>query len=169
MINGFEIIYFIIKITIPMHEVSVDCWNTSKGETQSTVHFQPLDELKASAISRLTKSHVISDHPGFDSKLSVGTLTLNFQHVLDSCTNEGEQISVNSKDTRKDSLSSQTIANKIGDELVEQNLLETDLNKKLAEGALEEDNDDGSIHKFVNVQFNENVFCKFCNKKVNLN
>ena len=81
-------------ISMPLYEINVDCWNTIQGETQSTIHFSPLDELKASAISKLSHSHVISDHPGFDSCLSVGSITLKFKHVLPSSADQDSFSSV---------------------------------------------------------------------------
>jgi hypothetical protein len=127
----------------------VDCWHTSKGESQSLLYFKPIEELKASAISKLTRSHVISDHPGFDSNLSVGALVVNFQHKIE---------------TTKEQLT-----HSIADELISQNHLETELSAQItdsqANGGLAEI-DDGSIHKFVNVTFNDMVVCEFCNKKI---
>jgi hypothetical protein len=98
-------------ITLPVNELNVDCWMTSKGETQTTAYFKPLEELKASSIisrfldfkiqieififlfffklifvylSRNPRNHVISDHPGFDPNISVGCLTLHVSHRLHS-------------------------------------------------------------------------------------
>ena len=158
-------------ITLPLHECIVDCWNVSKGETQTTIHFRPIEELKASAISRVIKSHVLASHPGFDSNLSVGSLTLNIQHKLaepNDLSNVNNNIDVDLVELN------QNVSNKIADELVEQKVLETELNKKLADGisvnginnGANGENDDGSIHKFVNVQFNDITICEFCNKKV---
>lgn len=50
---------------------------------QSVYHFNPIEEFKATAaISRLTRSHVINDHPGYDPSVAMGTITLNIQHNL---------------------------------------------------------------------------------------
>ena len=145
-------------ISLPLNDINVDCWTTNKGETQSTIYFKPVEELKASAISKLTKSHVISDHPGFDANISIGSLTVNFVHKLNM--NGSIQQSENSK-------KSLNLASKIADELVEQNLVEAELNKQIANSTLMSNEvDDGSIHKFINVQFNDTVICEFCNKKV---
>jgi hypothetical protein len=161
-------------ISLPLHECIVDCWNVSKGETQTTIHFRPVEELKASAISRVIKSHVLASHPGFDSNLSVGSLTLNIQHKLAEPNNLS---SVNNNEDIDLVELNQNVSNKIANELVEQKVLETELNKKLADGisvngitngAIGE-NDDGSIHKFLNVQFNDITICEFCNKKVSFN
>lgn len=138
-------------ISLPLNEISVDCWNTNKGETESTIYFKPLEELKASAMSKLTKSHVLSDHPGFDANISIGSLTINFLHKLN--TKSGD-----------DSLD---LSSKVADELVEQNLVEIELNKQIADtNLIGNEVDDGSIHKFLNVQFNDMVVCEFCNKKI---
>jgi hypothetical protein len=56
-------------ITVPLYEVSVDCYNTLKGETQSTIHFSPLEETKASSsssisVTKLAKAHPLNDHLG---------------------------------------------------------------------------------------------------------
>ncbi len=157
-------------ISLPLHECIVDCWNVSKGETQTTVHFRPIEELKASAISRVIKSHVLASHPGFDSNLSVGSLTLNIQHKL---AEKSDKTNLNDNEDIDLVELNQNVSNKIADELVEQKALETELNKKLADGILPSftnsstgDSDDGSIHKFLNVQFNDITICEFCNKKV---
>jgi hypothetical protein len=138
-------------ISVPLNEISVDCWNTNKGETESTIYFKPLEELKASAISKLTKSHVLSDHPGFDTTISIGSLTINFLHKINS-KSENENLD---------------LASKVAEELVEQNLVEIELNKQIADSnMIGNEVDDGSIHKFLNVQFNDMVVCEFCNKKI---
>jgi len=154
-------------ITLPLNEINVDCWNTSKGETQTTAHFCPLDEFKASAASaKMSKSHVISTHAGFDSSLSVGSLTLNFQHKLKKTLVQDQlqpaivgqdQLSVVEIDEKK-------LTDTIVDELNEQNLIQTNFSKSEKES--ESIIDDGSIHKFVPIQFNESVACEFCNKKI---
>jgi len=156
------LIFEIIKVTLPLHEINVDCWNTSKGETQTTVHFNPLDEFKASAASaKLSRSHVISDHPGFDSSLSVGSLTINFQHVLKI----SHQVSTTSANQLNQNFDERKITDTIVEELVEQNIIQTNISK--SDNINNElSNDDGSIHKFVSIQFNESVACEFCNKKV---
>lgn len=92
-------------VSLPLNELAVDCWNTSKGETQTTCHFNPIEEFKVkahlhneltdkrkfahlefrkatAAIARLTRSHVISDHPGFEPSLTMGAITVNVQHTL---------------------------------------------------------------------------------------
>ena len=149
---------------MPLHEINVDCWNTSKGETQTTVHFNPLDEFKASAASaKLSRSHVISDHPGFDSSLSVGSLTINFQHVL----KKSQQVATSSSTNQcvNQNFDERQITDTIVEELVEQNIIQSSISK--SENTNNESSiDDGSIHKFVSIQFNESVACEFCNKKV---
>ncbi len=180
------------QITIPLYEINVDCWNTTKGETQSTVHFSPVDELKASAISKLSHSHVISDHPGFDSCLSVGSVTINFQHELPSTdqdlsnlvskkslienaskkqenTSDEEQITTSVVDEELEQKKiAMSLTDKIVNELIEQNLLREEFKKELTSFKTnnEQTVDDGSIHKFSIVNFNEIVMCEFCNKKV---
>ena len=147
-----------------MHEINVDCWNTTKGETQTTVHFSPLDEFKASAATaKLSRSHVISDHPGFDSSLSVGTLTINFQHILKkSQITSSPPINVSQPEQDFDE---KKLTETIVDELVEQNAIQSTISKS-DQPNTESAVDDGSIHKFVSIQFNESVACEFCNKKV---
>ncbi len=168
---------------MPLYEINIDCWNTSKGETQSKVHFKPIDEVKASAASRLARSHVISDHPGFDSCLSVGSITLGFHHNLVTDQNEqkshSQQQSLEIKsESNLDSLPNednfiqnfnQNLTEKIVDELVEQNKLKLEFKKELSDPQANQAAfvDDGSIHKFTSIQFNEIVICEFCNKKVN--
>jgi hypothetical protein len=141
-------------ISLPINEINVDCWSTSKGESQSTCcYFNPIEEVtKASVISKLTKSHVLADHPGFDANISMGSLTVNFVHKLDKSIEETD------------------LVGQISDQMVEQNLVEVELNKQINEGTLVTNGhdlvDDGSIHKFLNVQFNETVVCEFCSKKI---
>ena len=57
------------------------------------------------------------------------------------------------------------MTNNIVDELIEQNNLLIEFNKTQSANS-ESMNDDGSMHKFVSVQFNESVACEFCNKKI---
>lgn len=171
-----------------MNEITVDCWNTSKGETQTMYHFNPIEEFKATAtIARLVRSHVISDHPGFEPNLMVGTVTLNIQHDISAAaaaTNSSSSISDVEETTSNNGSSSKTIreeavadekivANKIGDDLVEMKKLELDLESKhptgllLAAANLSDDvEDDGTTHKFININFTETVTCQSCNKKV---
>lgn len=158
-----------------MNEINVDCWNTTKGETQTTVYFRPIEEFRASAISKLTRSHVISDNFGFDANISLGSLTLNIQHKLTN--NDSDQVN---KDDNK-VLDSHDIASIIADDLLENKLIESELNKNVNlpnannignnsiknNNSSESLNDDASLHKFLNVQFNQMVNCEICNKKVN--
>lgn len=200
-------------ISIPLYEINVDCWNTTKGETQSTVHFKPIDELKASAISKLTHSHVISDHPGFDSCLSVGSITMNFQHdltksatqnslvdkndsreninendgqepdyLLDSNEIDSNSLTRNESEPRASTDSNQSsnsdtepmkskdLTEKIIEELVEQDKLKTEFKNELTninnKYSKTSQADDGSIHKFSVITFNEMVMCEFCNRKI---
>ena len=64
-----------------------------KGESKQTCHFKPI-ETKASAQSR---PHVLSSHPGFDSSLTFGAITISFQHSM--------------KNKEQDSTSEQTVEN----------------------------------------------------------
>ncbi|CAF0799003.1 unnamed protein product [Brachionus calyciflorus] len=148
-------------ISVPLNELAVDCWSTSKGETQTVYFFRPIEELKASAISKIAKSHVISDHLGFDSNIALGNLTINFQHSLDESSDIDEP----------------NLAIQIAKDLVDNNLLECELVKQennrnnnldlnVPDNDLNNDNDDCSLHKFVNVQFNRMVLCETCNKKI---
>ncbi len=202
-------------ITMPVNELNVDCWMTSKGETQTTAYFKPLEELKAaSIISRITRSHVVSDHPGFDPNMSVGTLTLNVNHRINTSTSSAAvsappptrppppvsssipaqqtrrlvpTISVseseehlNEENRNSDEcaatslgpvvLDEKELVNGIGESLVEKSNIETEIKRKIADGSFKslDEADDGSMHKFLSVQFNENVMCAFCNKKVRL-
>lgn len=181
-------------ISVPLYEINVDCWNTTKGETQSTFHFSPIDELKASAISKLTHSHVVSDHPGFDACLSVGSLVLNFQHKLPPRDKEISQLlsdesELNNKISSKKEIANAeneisnydelpesldepnkeiNLTNKIVNELIDQENLKIELKSQLSKPTLSKDDqvDDGSLHKFSILNFNEMVICEFCNKKV---
>lgn len=175
-------------ISIPLYEINVDCWNTTKGETQSSVHFSPLDELKASAISKLSHSHVISDHPGFDSCLSVGSITLKFKHELpldneqessrsESSASGGDLSDRNDEDYLLDDVSDpetrpvvdpKDITGTVVEQIVDQDRLRTELKSELANIGSKgvEQVDDGSIHKFSVINFNEMVLCEFCNRKV---
>ncbi|CAF1132810.1 unnamed protein product, partial [Brachionus calyciflorus] len=67
----------------------------------------------------------------------------------------------------------------IAKDLVDNNLLECGLVKQennrnnnvdinVPDNDLNNDNDDCSLHKFVNVQFNRMVLCETCNKKINV-
>lgn len=178
-------------ISIPLNEVTVDCWNTTKGETQSSIHFSPLDELKASAISKLSHSHVISDHPGFDSCLSVGSITLKFKHEL-PLENDQESVRSESSATNGDDLSDRNdedfllddasdpetvsvvdpkdITGTVVEQIVDQDRLAMEFKGELANIGPKglEQIDDGSIHKFSVINFNEMVVCEFCNRKVGI-
>lgn len=150
-----------------MNEISVDCWNTSKGETQTMYHFKPIEEFKATAaISRLARSHVISDHPGFEPNLAMGTITLNMHHDIFAQTNTEEK--QNKNESVVPELTDYLLANKIAENLVEQKAMELELEAKQATGILNslDDTDDGTTHKFLNITFTENVTCQSCNKKV---
>jgi hypothetical protein len=194
---------------VPLHEICLDCWNTLKGETQSCVYFRPVEEPRASAaVSRLARSHVISNHPGFDSQIAVGALTFNMQHKMNSsqvnglagikgssssllstnstCTNSNANNNSSSDDEGKSqftSACSKNLVDKIVDELIEQNSLQSEFNRRerdlmsntnsvtngtgvggtASNGIVD---NDISIHRFISVQFNEGVACEFCNKKV---
>jgi hypothetical protein len=192
---------------MPLHEICIDCWNTLKGETQSCVYFRPVEEPRASAaVSRLARSHVISNHPGFDSQIAVGALTFNMQHKMTSSQtaslvgakdSTSSLLSINSASTNINnnsssdeegkaqltSLSNKNIVEKIVDELIEQNSMQSEFNRRerdllsninssingtsaggtLSNGIVD---NDISIHRFISVQFNEGVTCEFCNKKV---
>jgi hypothetical protein len=74
-------------ISLPVHELCVDCWLTSGGETRRSAHFTPIggeEGLRGAAavVSRITRSHVLSDHPGFDANVAVGMLTMSVNHQL---------------------------------------------------------------------------------------
>lgn len=178
-------------ISIPLNEITVDCWNTTKGESQSSIHFCPLDELKASAISKLSHSHVISDHPGFDSCLSVGSITLKFKHELPQ--NDQESVrSESSGATNGDDLSDRNdedyllddasdpetvpvvdpkdITGTVVEQIVDQDRLRMEFKGELANNDRKklEQIDDGSIHKFSVINFNEMVMCEFCKRKVGI-
>ena len=161
-------------ISLPLHECIVDCWNVSKGETQTTINFRPIEELKASAMSRIIKSHVLASHPGFDSNIAVGSLTLNIQHKLIDSSSENNNENINAENVDDLNELNQNVSSKIADELVGQKQFESEMNKKNVEsntingysGPISDD--DGSIHKFVNVSFNDITLCEFCNKKVSL-
>ena len=187
-------------ITLPVAELSVDCWLTSRGETQSFAYFKPLEEMKAaSVISRLPRSHVISDHPGFDPNVSIGLISLNFKHKLNPDENNPTppsaptlhvpSISVTNTDQsfpeglvmRTDieqqqqqqasnlvTVDEKDVVSAVADSLTEKYNIETEIKNKMATGNFTnlEEVDDGSMHRFVSVQFNEKVNCAFCNNKV---
>ena len=146
---------------MPLYEINVDCWNTSKGETQSTVNFKPIDELKASAASRIVRPHVLSEHPGFDASLAIGTLTVNMQHKLTAPEIRRES-SLSEEEPAKEIDISRRVSDIVAEEIVEKKKFEQDLlnSKANSEGDLEK------MHKFISIQFNEGVSCDFCNKKV---
>lgn len=142
-------------VTIPLNELVIDCWSTTKGESQSTFYFKPIEEMRASAVSRITKSHVISDHFGFDCNMALGNLTINFQHLIN-----------NQQVTEK-----KEIASRIAQEIVEK--CSSDQEKKnqtadTGDNAIgpNTENDDGSVHKFMFVQFNQIVNCEICKRKI---
>lgn len=65
------------------------------------------------------------------------------------------------------------LANKIADELVENKQVEMEIESRYgvlpsAAGYRNFDDveDDGTMHKFMNITFNETVTCQSCNKKV---
>lgn len=189
-LNNFFEFSFFFQISLPLNEVTVDCWHTSKGETQSLYHFNPIEEFKATAaITRLTRSHVINDHPGYEPTLAMGTVTLNIQHTItNDSSNSPTQVAtpttgnVQDKSMTSSSESSggsptsrcdeKSLANQIADELVEQKATEIELEKKNWNGiagagvGFEDVEDDGTTHKFVNITFTETVICQSCNKKV---
>ena len=155
-------------------------------------HFHPIEEFKATAaIGRLTRSHVISDHPGFDPNLTMGTITLNIRHSLTGPTNSGGEKTSSGSDTSSaetpqandeaKALISETavassdqekvVANTIADVLVEQKKAEVELESRHPTGLLtnfEDVEDDGTTHKFMNITFTETVSCQSCNKKVRI-
>jgi hypothetical protein len=154
-------------------------------------HFHPIEEFKATAaIGRLTRSHVISDHPGFDPNLTMGTITLNIRHSLTGPNSGGEKTSSGSDTSSAETpqandeakaLISETsvansdqekvVANTIADVLVEQKKAEVDLESRHPTGLLtnfEDVEDDGTTHKFMNITFTETVSCQSCNKKVRI-
>jgi hypothetical protein len=66
-------------------------------------------------------------------------------------------------------LTERDVSQAVGSSLVDKYNIEAEIKKKQAEGVfrgLGEEVDDGSMHKFVSVQFNENVVCAFCSKKI---
>lgn len=172
---------------------------------QATYHFNPIEEFKATAaISRLTRSHVINDHPGYEPSLAMGTITVNIQHNLDpsqpsdqqpqsvtvkttattatnlstsssesssssSSSSPSQQNSKNSSSISR-SIDEKSLANTIAQELVEQKEKEIELIKKNWNGGgfVDDVEDDGTTHKFVNITFTETVTCQSCNKKVNI-
>ncbi len=62
----------------------------------------------------------------------------------------------------------ESLSSQIVDELIEQSLLREEFKKELTSSnrSNEQNIDDGSIHKFSVVNFNEIIMCEFCNKKV---
>ena len=134
---------------MPLHECILDCWNTSKGETQTTVQFKPVEVLgRASAISRSIRPHAISDHPGFDANLAHGSLTLNIRHKLDYAklqqqtpeaatapiANDRNQQQQQQQDNLRGEDASLTdekrLSGTIADELIAQYERESDINKR---------------------------------------
>lgn len=141
-------------VTVALNELAIDCWSTTKGESQSTFYFKPIEELRASAVSKMAKSHVISDHLGFDYNVAIGNLTINFQHFI------------NKKDMEKKDISA-----KIGQEIIDKSQLDQTASKQSADIGehgvdLNSQSDDGSVHKFMSVQFNQIVNCEICKKKI---
>ena len=118
-----------------------------KGESKQTCHFKPI-ETKASAQSR---PHVLSSHPGFDSSLTFGAITISFQHSM--------------KNKEQDSTSQQTVENeKIVKETVH-GVVENLFKEAEVEKDLESNKEvDKYTHKFVSTQSNE--ACGLCKKKV---
>ena len=100
---------------------------------------------------------MISDHPGFDPKCSIGLLTLHIKQKLE-IDESADCLQVDKKE----------IVNMIGENLIEHNNIEKEIRKKNEDGLFNELNetDDGSIHKFINITFTESKMCEFCNKKV---
>lgn len=142
-------------VTIPLNELAIDCWSTTKGESQSTFYFKPIEEMRASAVSRITKSHVISDHFGFDCNMALGNLTVNFKHLIK-----------NQHETDKKDIASkiaQEIAEKCSSSQEKKNQT-ADMSDTITEANSE--NDDGSMHKFMFVQFNQIVNCEICKRKI---
>lgn len=116
---------------------------------------------------------MLSDHPGFNSNLTIGSLTVSFQHQLQSselCESESLQ-QINQPTNANLEETKQFLANKIADELIEQKNIQSEFNKNQIvlnnnnlNGLIE--NADESAHKFIHYQFNDTVACEFCNKKV---
>lgn len=153
-----------------------------KGETKQTCYFKPI-ETKASAQSR---PHVLSNHPGFDETLTSGAVTLLFEHIMPppstSSTDKVDDLSKKSAKNTKTSLVNDsenlnkqqlliensketfnTIKNTVSQ--VIDNLFE-EVKPDSNNNRIQNDDIDKYTHKFVNVQFNETVFCSFCNRKV---
>ncbi len=156
--------------------MSVDCCSTGQGETQSSVYFRPLAELKSSSvITKISRSHVISDHPGFDPNASIGLLVLHVQHNLDKCDDveseeKKDQERYSSTNLKKNEIDKKEIVNIIGENLIDQYNIEREIRHNNEEGAynyLDEINDD-STHKFITYICNDTKVCEYCNKKVRI-
>jgi hypothetical protein len=144
-------------VSMPLNECLVDCWSVSKGESQFTMHFLPIDEPKAS-ITKQNRTQFLMDHKGFDPTLTLGFVTINLQHVLHKNENKCEK-----EQQREQAI----LTEKVNEELVEHKKLEDEYKEKMKEKLnQDEQDDDGSTHKFVTIQFNDSVNCEFCNKKI---
>jgi hypothetical protein len=122
-----------------------------KGEAKQLCHFKPI-ETKASVNAR-THQHVLSKHPGYDSSLTHGAITLLFQHVItdrhvDSQTNKASLI--------------KSAVHDIFESFIKKNETDLDSDWKSAEKT-----SDKYSHKFIAYsQYNETVFCGYCSKKI---
>lgn len=143
-------------VTVPLNELAIDCWSTTKGESQSTFYFKPIEEFRASAVSRITKSHVISDHFGFDCNVALGNLTINFQHFI-------SHTDINKKDISSkiaQEINSKAPASFNQDKSSRQF---ADMGGEASPAVIDSELDDGSVHKFMSIQFNQIVNCEICN------
>ena len=95
-------------------------------------------------------------------------MIVNFKHNIEDSNQRpptepaSDLIRTDSKNVGRD------LSEKIASELVDQNKLEADYKFQLLnpDANLTNQVDDGSIHKFASIQFNDIVICEFCNKKV---
>ena len=121
-----------------------------KGESKRTCYFKPI-ETKASAQSR---PHVLSSHPGFDSSLTFGAITLLFEHLM-----REDKVKPNENETTKEKEKNiKETVHKVVENIVLEAETENDLesNKEV----------DKYTHKFTNFQSNEAIICEYCKKKV---
>jgi hypothetical protein len=128
-----------------VNDINSDCWLTMKGESKQTCHFKPI-ETKASAQSR---PHVLSSHPGFDSSLTFGAITISFQHSMK-----------NKEDENQTQIENEKVVKETVHGVVENLFKEVEVEKDLESNK----EVDKYTHKFVSTQSNE--ACGLCKKKV---
>ncbi|XP_041359228.1 PDZ domain-containing protein 8-like [Gigantopelta aegis] len=133
-------------VTLSLSDVALQCLLTRQSDSQETVPLQP-GEMKTSA-SR-TKTNNLASHPGFDSHLCYGDITLAF-HFKPMNLSELDKI-------------------KLTRHSVDPTVIDTSSKESSHEDASSMKTDHLSpkgLHHFTGTQFHAATYCHFCGKKI---